>query len=220
MVEPELSELFLLPEILDAFREGDVVKVRRLLPHVRKPADVRDWNEKTLLHYSCRHGWLDVTRRLVEQYHCDPESRDEGAWSFVDEGSDLHVASKDKGGDTPRHVDCDKGGDTPLHEACHKGHVNIVKYLVSELGCSVACQNESGNTPLHVAFYKGHVDVVRYLVSTTDRGGTCTILHEACSKGDLAMVKALTSGQDYKAACKYQNKGADTPLHAAFHEGQ
>ena len=213
MVEPELSELFLLPEILRASREGDVVEVRRLLPHVRKPADARDWNEKTLLHYSCRHGWLDVTRRLVEQYHCDPESRDEEAWSYADEGSDLHV------GDTPRHVDCDKGGDTPLHEACHKGHVNIVKYLVSELGCSVACQNESGNTPLHVAFYKGHVDVVRYLVSTTDRGGTCTLLHEACSKGDLAMVKALTSGQDYKATCSYLNKNRNTPLHFACCEG-
>ena len=208
MVEPELSELFLLPEILRASREGNVDEVRRLLPHVRKPADVRDWNEKTLLHYSCRHGWLDVTRRLVEQYHCDPESRDEGAWSYVDEGSDLHV------GDTPRYVDCDKGGDTPLHEACHKGRVNIVKYLVSELGCSVACQNESGNTPLHVAFYKGHVDVVRYLVNTTDHGSTCTQLYEACSKGDLAMVKALTSGQDYKAVCNL-----DTPLHVACWNG-
>ena len=84
MVELKLSELFLLPgehrlaeqfEILCASREGDVNKVRRLLPRVRKPAEVRDWDGKTLLHYSCRHGWLDVTRRLVQQYHFDPESK-------------------------------------------------------------------------------------------------------------------------------------------------
>jgi len=129
MVEPELSELFLLPEILRASREGDVVEVRRLLPHVRKPADVRDWDEKTLLHYSCRHGWLDVTRRLVEQYHCDPKCRDEGPTLAL-----CFVASEDKSGSTPLHVDCDKGGDTPLHEACHKGHVDIVKYLVVSWG--------------------------------------------------------------------------------------
>ena len=41
---------------------------------------------------------------------------------FVTVGSDPHVASEDKSGATPLHVDCDKGGDTPLHEACHKGH--------------------------------------------------------------------------------------------------
>ena len=42
----------------------------------------------------------------MEQYHCDPESRD----SYGD-------------------------GDTPLHEACREGHVDIVRYLVSERGC-------------------------------------------------------------------------------------
>ena len=42
------------------------------------------------LHYSCRHGWLDMTRRLVEQYCCDPESRDSG-------------------GDTPLHEACREG---------------------------------------------------------------------------------------------------------------
>jgi len=30
-------------------------------------------HRRILLHYSCHHGWLNVTRRLVEQYHCDPQ---------------------------------------------------------------------------------------------------------------------------------------------------
>ena len=42
----------------------------------------------------------------------------------------------------------DKDGDTPLHEACCKGHVDIVRYLVSELGCSTVRQNENGDIPL------------------------------------------------------------------------
>ena len=56
--------------LLDACREGDVVEVQRLLPEVRNPADVRDeiCQNNTLLHYSCYHGWLDMTKKLVEQY--------------------------------------------------------------------------------------------------------------------------------------------------------
>ena len=44
-----------------------------------------------------------------------------------------------------------KDGDTPLHFACYNGHTDIVKYLVSEQGCSTACKNMSGDTPLHLA---------------------------------------------------------------------
>ena len=44
----------------------------------------------------------------------------------------------------------DAHGDIPLHMACRNGHVDIVKYLVSEQGCSGACQNKNGNTPLHM----------------------------------------------------------------------
>jgi len=64
----------------------------------------------------------------VEQYHCDPESRD-------------------------------KDGDTLLHEACCKGHLDVVRYLVSERGCSTACENKHGNTPLYVACRDGHLAI-------------------------------------------------------------
>ena len=69
--------------------------------------------------------------------------------------------------------------------ACREGHVDIVRYLVSEQGCSTTLQNMDGNT----------------------------LLHKACREGRLPMVKALTSGQDCKAACNLQNKNGDTPLH-------
>ena len=44
-----------------------------------------------------------------------------------------------------------------------------------------------------------------------------TLLHVACVEGDLAIVKALTSGQDC-TACNCQNKKGDTPLHVACNE--
>ena len=43
--------------------------------------------------------------------------------------------------------------------------MDIVRYFVSERGCSTACQNKDGDTPLHVACSEGDVDIVKYLVS-------------------------------------------------------
>ena len=184
--------------LLDACREGSVVEVRRLLPEVRNPADVRDEScqNKALLHYSCYHGWLDMTKKLVEQYRCDPESKE-------------------------------KGGDTPLHVACHEGHVDIVRYLVSERGCNATQNNfnKRGDSPLHVACHTGQVEVVKYLVSEQKCVVACkngwgdTPLHEACKEGHLTTVKALSSGQDFKAACDYMNTSLDTPLSLASCKG-
>ena len=198
MAEPEAKS-----ELVVACDEGDLVEELKLIPQasqtrtldyyeVRNPADVRLGWDKTLLHHSCRHGWLDVTRRLVEQYHYDPETRD-------------------LLGDTPLHEACRKGR-----------HVDIVRYLVSEQGCSIACQNQYGDTPLHVACRNGHVDIVRYLVTELwcstacqNRGGD-TPLHEACSKGHYLVVEILLTAQDCSIACK---KHCKTLIHYSCHHG-
>ena len=65
-----------------AFRYMHVAEAKRSLSQWMKVAVMgENWwlNERTLLHYSCSHGWLDVTKRLVENYSCDPGiSRNEG----------------------------------------------------------------------------------------------------------------------------------------------
>jgi len=226
-------------KLLIACREGDEVEVQKLLSQVEDPADVRrdwDWNKKTLLHYSCRHGWLDVTRKLVESYRCDPES---GDW---------------------------RCGITPLHEAFYAGHVDIVRYLVSERGCRTTYQPKSENndtllheacrrglvdmvkaltsgppgtstirlnyqligsemTALHEACRGGHVEVVRHLASQPGCIISCqnedgdTPLHEACRQGHLAMVRALAITHSLKAACDCKSLSGDTPLHLACYKG-
>ena len=246
-------------KLLVACDEGDVVEVRRLLLQVNNPAAAWCWDRKTLLHFSCRHGWLEVTRTLVEQYGCDPESKDgQGITPLYEAYYDYHVdvvrylvsergcstTCRNKVGDTPLHMACreghlamvkaltsgqnceaackcqNKNGDTPLHVAFRRGHVDIVWYLVSEGECSTAFQNNRDDAPLHKGC-DGHVDIVRYLVSeqgcstvSQNKDGDI-LLHMACRKGHLAMVKALTSGQNCEAACKCQNNDGDTPLHAA-----
>ena len=181
---------------------------------------------KTVLHYSCHHGWLDMTRRLVEQYHCDPESKDNGG------DTPLHEACREGNVDIVRYLGSEQGcstacqnnnGDTPLHVACNRGHVDIVRYLVSEQGCSTACQNKNGDTPLHMACRRGRVNIVRYLVSKQGCNTACqtkdgdTPLHVACREGHVNVVKYLVSEQGCNIAC--QNKDGDTPLHVACGEG-
>ena len=113
--------------LLCACREGNVVEVRKLLPQVRNPAGIRDksWlcRGKTLLHYPCYHGWLDVTKTMVEQYRCDPETGDE--WG----DTPLHEACREGHVDIVRYLVSEQGcsaasqnenGDTPLHIACEK----------------------------------------------------------------------------------------------------
>ena len=101
----------------------------------------------------------------MEQYHCDPESRD-----------------------------CD--GDTPLHEACRSGHLDVVRYLVSESGCSTARQNKNGYTLLLVACRNRCRAVVELLLTAQDCSTACNehsriLLHYSCHHGWLDMTRRL-----------------------------
>ena len=121
-------------EIVRACEWGDVDKVERLLPRVRNPADVRCggwWTRgETLLHFFCHNGWLDMTRRLVKQYHCDLESRD---W---DGDTALHAASYEGCVDIVRYFISQRrcstacqniNGNTPLYGACENRHLAVVE---------------------------------------------------------------------------------------------
>jgi len=46
--------------------------------------------------------------------------------------------------------------------------VDIVRYLINEQGCSIACQNKYGDTPLLEACREGHLAVVEMLLTTQD----------------------------------------------------
>ena len=73
--------------------------------------------------------------------------------------------------------------------ALHFASSDLMEYLVHEQGCDVNHQNERGNTPLHLA----------------------------CLRGDMNVVKALTSIEIYNI--NLQNTAGDTPLHIACREG-
>ena len=85
----------------------------------------------------------------------------------------------------------DKSGlyeTTLLYSAARNNHLDLVKYLIEEAGCSVNVQNEEydrsvsstkatiGSTALHAACYQGHLDIVTYLIS---QGGDYYTLNNA-----------------------------------------
>jgi ankyrin repeat protein len=48
---------------------------------------------------------------------------------------------------------------SPLIVAANAGHLETVKYLVFNAGCSTREQNSFGRTPLHQAVRQGHFEV-------------------------------------------------------------
>ena len=141
-----------------------------------------DDSNSSLLHYACRNGWYDVSRQLVEKYHCDAHLIN--LWS----DTPLHYACLRNGNiDIVRFLVVDQhcdlagrgwwlGGRTPLHYACGSGKLDIVRFLVEECHCDpfrriAYTYRYSGlhipwlQTPLHWATLLGETDVVTYLLS-------------------------------------------------------
>jgi len=89
----------------------------------------------------------------------------------------------------------DEFQNTPLHLASGNGHLEVVKFLVSQ-GANVNALNDAGNTPLHWAALLGELQVVEYLLS--QGADPCihnefqrTPLDEALGKGHSSVVSVL-----------------------------
>ena len=90
-------------------------------------------------------------------------------------------------------------GENLLFLASGRGHVEIVRYLLSEmLECGVELDDENGVTPLGAACAAGHLDVVRVLVEegradmdVKGRKGKQSPLYLACEGWSWEVVKYL-----------------------------
>ena len=45
------------------------------------------------------------------------------------------------------------------------GHMDIIKYLITEHGCDPALPDNDGNMPINIACLGGQLNVVKYLVT-------------------------------------------------------
>ena len=149
-----------------AFENKDHEEAVRLLPLVEEPNKIKRiyvWDNTSLLHWSSRNGWLDVTKDLITKYHCDPHEGD-GL-----ERTCLHWAAVYNHVDVMRYLidecHCDPmavsvSGSTPLHFAADWGKSAAVEYLLSTGKCDPLAKNNNGNTPFKLAKENGHTDTL------------------------------------------------------------
>ena len=95
-----------------------------------------------------------------------------------------------------------------LHRACESGNLNLIKILLKE-NAKIFDNSRDGE---NLKFLSGNNDLVN---KVDDKGHT--LLHKACSKGYLDIVKLLIhNGAEVNAV----GNGADTPLHSACSWGR
>ena len=110
----------------------------------------------------------------------------------------------------------------PLHQVAISGDLDIVQYLVNEVGCDVNGLDSEAYTPLHRAIEYGHLPIVQYLLSQPQcncetRSNNCGMypLHHAAELGYLEIIKALDGRSDINVS---DDKGY-TPIHNACNNG-
>ncbi|CAG8470856.1 26294_t:CDS:2 [Dentiscutata erythropus] len=113
-------------------------------------------------------------------------------------------------------------GLSPLHYAASRGHLEIVKFLVTEASSIIDLEDQTGETALLKAAYNGHAAIVAWLlqmsanVEQKDNDGW-TALHNASAQGHLQIVKHLLVEAHANVDVK-SNKG-HTPLMNAASKG-
>ena len=117
-------------DIFDAVKHGDLQKMCDL---IENGADIeeKDIDQRTLLHYACFWGKIEIVRYLVEN-GADIESKD------IDQATPLYHACSvgnlpivqyliEKGANIEAKTQKES---TPLHIACSVGNLQVVQYLI------------------------------------------------------------------------------------------
>ncbi|KAJ7374941.1 Transient receptor putative cation channel sub A member 1 [Desmophyllum pertusum] len=194
----------------------DTAKV--LLEH-RANVDVRDSENKTVLHYAI--GSSDIVKEIL---------KDVKASSLI--------RAKDRLGNTPLHYAACKGcvkdasiilmkyragatitngaGETPLHIAARYGCISVAKKLMEGRGKRTVNANDVyERTPLHLAAQQGHDELVEFFLKKgakidSDVHGQ-TPLHYAALKGSKRSAELILASKP--ESLNVTDKNQNTALH-------
>ncbi|XP_066561213.1 ankyrin repeat domain-containing protein 16 isoform X2 [Amia ocellicauda] len=115
-----------------------------------------------------------------------------------------------------------KSGDTMLHYAARHGHLDIVRFLIEEIGLDIELYNSDYKTALHEAASMSQRECVRYLVAKgakidSLKKADWTPLMMACTRRNLDIIKELTENG---ANAGLKNKDGWNCFHVACREGE
>ena len=183
--------------------------------------------EPCLLHYSMSHGWLDVTRDLINIYHFSPGNyyyNDECCLYTAVKGNHIDIVQyllKECHCDPMNMVFTEYGKAVPvLHYVAKKGMLDVLKCMVVNINGHIMDKqyhNTYGQTVLHCAVQ--HLDVLNYLindctcdVTVIDKHGRAP-LHYAADWGIAEAIEFFLSTGKCDPLAK-DNEGK-TPLQLA-----
>ncbi|XP_077357024.1 ankyrin repeat domain-containing protein 16 [Festucalex cinctus] len=120
-----------------------------------------------------------------------------------------------------RHKHFGRSRDTLVHYAARHGHLNILDYLIKEVGTDVEVYNNDYKRPLHEAASMGHLACVSYLLQRGAKVDSLkkadwTPLMMACTRRNLDVIRELI---EFSANPLLKNKDGWNAFHIACREG-
>ncbi|XP_051912167.1 ankyrin repeat domain-containing protein 16 [Hippocampus zosterae] len=114
-----------------------------------------------------------------------------------------------------------RSGDTLVHYAARHGHLDILDFLVKEIGTDVEVYNNDYKRPLHEAASMGHLACVSYLLQEGAKVDSLkkadwTPLMMACTRRNLDVIRELI---ERSADPFLKNKDGWNAFHIACREG-
>ena len=131
-----------------------------------------------------------------------------------------------EGGSNP--LDRDINNNTLLHFAAACGSLDILVYLIEDVGCNPDTKGWRGTTALHAAAEEGQLLVMKYLiedykmeVATTDSEGSFYPLDYACYRGNIEAVRYLVQRmREYNEFSFNDSEHNRQPVYSAAGGGQ
>lgn len=190
---------------------GDISAVTSLVNHDPNVLQVRDYENRTALHWAAKEGRLKTVKYLLDKgadIHATNQhkvSRSETALHYASKHVDISKILIEKGAKINAG---DRYGVTPLQYAARDGNIDVVKMLVSS-GADVNIKDTYwGHCALHRAAAKGYKQIVELLLANGAdvyvRDNTYKdVLHIAVENDYHDIVKVILNYRYRKDALAY-----------------